>query len=154
MTNAFCSDSNISDATPEPPRLVQAGGLLSQLWPDERSRPSLRWLREQQSAGNVPAVRVGRRVWFNVDAVRQQLRAALTVKPLSNRIIPLPDTLIDAEGALVFLEQSGVRRSLRWLRSQQESRTLPFIRWGRRVFFSPAQLRTVMLDMSGEFGSF
>ena len=144
MRNAFCSDSNISVATPEPPRLAQAGGLLSQLWPDERSRPSLRWLREQQAAGNIPAVRVGRRVWFNLDAVRQHLRAALTVMPLSNQVFPLPDTLVDAEGALVFLEQSGVRRSLRWLRSQQESRTLPFIRWGRRVYFSPAQMRVTL----------
>ncbi len=60
-------------------RLVDAVGLLAALFEPE-SRPSLRWLREQQKRRTVPFVKVGHLVFFNVDQVRAALDKAHTVK--------------------------------------------------------------------------
>ncbi len=142
MTDASKQDS--INVNTEPHRLVGAAELLRQLWPEERSRPSLRWLRQMQADGSIPATNVGRRVWFNIDTVRQHLGAELTVQPVDKRTVPCPDTLVDANGALAVLARNGVQRSLRWLRDQQAGRALPYIRLGRRVFFSPAQLQSAL----------
>ena len=39
--------------------LVSAEELLPMVWPSEKSRPSLRWLREQQAARKIPFMRIG-----------------------------------------------------------------------------------------------
>jgi hypothetical protein len=58
---------------------------------------------------------------------------------------PAPDLLIDANGFLQFLLQEfGLKRSVRWVRQQQEDRAFPYIRWGRKVFFSPSQIRAAL----------
>jgi hypothetical protein len=58
--------------TSEPEKLVDANTLLSLLW-DEASRPSLRWLREQQARRTIPFVKLGARVWFSPGDVRRHL---------------------------------------------------------------------------------
>lgn len=46
------------------------------------SRPSLRWLREQQRRRKIPFVKVGARVWFKPNAVRAHLDRNWTCKAL------------------------------------------------------------------------
>lgn len=60
-------------------KMVDANALLLLLW-DEPSRPSLRWLREQQARRTIPFVKVGARVWFLPSEVRLCLRSKWTVK--------------------------------------------------------------------------
>ncbi len=60
-------------------RLVDAKGLLEILF-DERSRPSLRWLRTQQKRRAIPSVRIGRLVFFDPDATRAALSKGKAAK--------------------------------------------------------------------------
>jgi hypothetical protein len=53
-------------------RYVDAPKLLEILF-DESSRPSLRWLRDQQRNRTVPFCKVGRRVFFDPQLVKQHL---------------------------------------------------------------------------------
>jgi len=55
-----------------PSKLVDAKGLLDALF-DESSRPSLRWIRDQQRSRAIPFVRIGRLVFFDVNQVRARL---------------------------------------------------------------------------------
>jgi len=59
-------------------RLVDAKTLLQRLWDDE-SRPSLRWLRQQQAERTIPYVMMGARVWFDPVEVRRCLTERWTV---------------------------------------------------------------------------
>jgi hypothetical protein len=52
---------------------------------------------------------------------------------------------VDANGLLEILFDEASRPSLRWVRDQQKSKTLPFCKIGRRVFFDP-QLVKLHLD--------
>ena len=61
-------------STPTAPALLQAPDLLVALWPQETSRPSLRWIRKMQSARALPFVKIGRLVYFEPDRVRAALR--------------------------------------------------------------------------------
>ena len=54
--------------------LLTAKSLLAEIWPDEASRPSLRWLREMQARRALPYVKVSRLVFFEADRVRAALR--------------------------------------------------------------------------------
>ena len=54
-------------------KLVDANGLLTCLFPDPTSRPSLRWLRSQQKARTIPSVRLGRLVFFDPEQVNAAL---------------------------------------------------------------------------------
>jgi len=49
--------------------------LLKAVWPNAKSRPSLRWLREQQAVGKLPYIKVGHFVFFNPDKVRAWLES-------------------------------------------------------------------------------
>ena len=60
--------------------LVSAEELLPLVWPSEKSRPSLRWLREQQAARKIPFIRIGRLVWFDPDQVIAALQNQKTMK--------------------------------------------------------------------------
>jgi hypothetical protein len=51
---------------------------------------------------------------------------------------------VSAVKLLEILFDDDSRPSLRWIRDQQKNRTLPFSRIGRRVFFDPELVRTVM----------
>jgi len=54
-------------------KLVDAKALLCLLW-EETSRPSLRWLREQQKRRTIPFIKVGARVWFQPSEVQHHLQ--------------------------------------------------------------------------------
>jgi len=59
-------------------RLLSAHALLEELF-DESSRPSLRWLRDQQKSRAIPFVKIGRLVFFNPTQVLAALEKKNTV---------------------------------------------------------------------------
>ena len=63
-------------------QLVDGTRLLEVLF-DEASRPSLRWLREQQARRAIPFVKRGRLVFFDPVQVLESFRASNTMKPKS-----------------------------------------------------------------------
>jgi hypothetical protein len=60
-------------------RYVDANKLLELLF-DEASRPSLRWLRDQQKARSIEFVKIGRRIFFDPIRVKSQLDARAMAK--------------------------------------------------------------------------
>lgn len=62
--------------------LVGAIPLLEHLFPDERTRPTLRWLREMQAKRLVPYRKVGRLVYFDVMEVRRALDKQFKVEAI------------------------------------------------------------------------
>ena len=58
---------------PESIGLVNAQGCLEKVFPDARSRPSLRWFKGLQAAGKIPYRKIRRRVWFDPEEVRRAL---------------------------------------------------------------------------------
>ena len=69
---------------PEERKLVDAHGLLEALF-DEKSRPSLRWVRKMQSQRKFPYYKLGHLVRFDVEEVRKALRENWTIHPRSWR---------------------------------------------------------------------
>jgi hypothetical protein len=59
-----------------------------------------------------------------------------TTTPNENQS-PLPIQYVSAIKLLDLLFDEASRPSLRWVRDQQKTRTLPFCKIGRRVFFDP-----------------
>ena len=57
-----------------PPGLLSIEALRVTVWPDERQRPSLRWLRTLQARRAIPYIKIGRRVFFEAERVRAALR--------------------------------------------------------------------------------
>lgn len=66
--------------TNSPEGLLNAEGILNAVWPDPSSRPSLRWMREQQAKRTLPYVKCGRLVFFDPAKVRQALAKRFTVE--------------------------------------------------------------------------
>lgn len=140
-------------------RLVGADELLRELWPDERSRPSLRWLRKQKQRRRLPFVVLGGRVKFCPEMVLAVVGQKFTVRPphlvhhpALKGSLPAPKELIGAKGLLETLaSRLGVQRSLRWLRERQRERALPFIKWDGLVFFCPGQV-IAWLELAHEAG--
>ena len=60
-------------ATSKTRQLINAGGLLKTLFPNEESRPSLRWLRAKQKDRTIPFVKLGRLVFFDPHEVNKAL---------------------------------------------------------------------------------
>jgi hypothetical protein len=143
---------------PPPSHLVDAKRLLERVWPDERSRPSVRWLRHQQRVRSVPLIRAGRRVLFCKAHVLAFVQNRLTVlavpQPKSGRgvpSLPAPEFLTNAAGLTDYLgRELGLKRSVRWVRQQQKDRALPYVRWGGKVFFCPAQILATLLGKSNQ----
>jgi len=52
--------------------------------------------------------------------------------------------LVNAEELLTLLFEEASRPSLRWLRTQQKARTIPCVKIGRLIFFSPEQVRMAL----------
>ena len=73
-------------------QFVDGPRLLEILW-DQASRPSLRWLRYQQKRRSIPFSRVGHRVWFVPNQVRQHMAEWNTLKPKANRALRRPPFL-------------------------------------------------------------
>jgi hypothetical protein len=61
------------------------------------------------------------------------------IQPNSARLDPL-DQMVDAKTLLELLWQTDSRPCLRWLRKQQNQRSIPSIRRGRRVWFIPREV--------------
>lgn len=66
-----------------PLALVPGPVLLSTLWPDEETRPTLRWLRKMTATRSLPHVKLGSRVWFDVGRVRRHLDKQFSVEAFS-----------------------------------------------------------------------
>lgn len=67
---------NSSTGTSLPDSMDQkfvSGARLLELLFSEESRPTLRWLREQQVARRIPFVKIGRFVFFSPEQVRRSL---------------------------------------------------------------------------------
>jgi hypothetical protein len=60
-------------------KLVNAEQLLAELF-DPECKPSIRWLRGQTKAKNIPHIRIGHLVFFDVDLVRTALAAKNLVR--------------------------------------------------------------------------
>lgn len=58
----------------------------------------------------------------------------------SNQVLPL----VSGPILLALLFERTSKPSLRWLRTQQKNRTIPYIRIGRRIFFDPVAVRTAL----------
>ena len=71
--------SQTEKTNPLATRYVDAPKLLEILF-DEASRPSLRWLRDQQRNRTVPFCKIGRRVFFDPQIVKLHLDAKATVR--------------------------------------------------------------------------
>lgn len=72
--------SNRDEYNADTAGLLTAEELLKAIWPNEKSRPSLRWLREQQARRTVPFVKCGRLVFFDAAKVRQSIAKRFTVE--------------------------------------------------------------------------
>jgi hypothetical protein len=66
-----------------PLALVPGEVLLATLWPDEATRPTLRWLRKMTATRSLPFLKTGNRVWFDVARVRRHLDKKFTVEAFS-----------------------------------------------------------------------
>lgn len=129
--------------------LVGGATLLQILWPNETSRPCLRWLRSRQSENQLPHIRLGCRVWFDPAAVQNYLLkerrpwAPSTFEDWSyasqvSSENPFPDCLVDAEELLpLFWPRKSERPCLRWLRTRERAGEIPSVRIGRLVWFNP-----------------
>ncbi len=56
-------------------QLVGKETLLKELFPNESDRPTTRWLDTQCAKGQIPFIRLGRLIWFNVPTVRASIMA-------------------------------------------------------------------------------
>lgn len=62
--------------------LLDAEGLLSAIWRDKKSRPSLRWLRGMQEKRLVPYRKIGRKVYFDPQEVRRAIDSQFKVESI------------------------------------------------------------------------
>jgi hypothetical protein len=60
--------------------LVDIQGLLAALFPDERTRPSIRAALKLRDAGAFPVIRFGRKCYYDVAQVRWALHKKCTIK--------------------------------------------------------------------------
>lgn len=60
--------------------LCDGPGLLEVIWPNEKSRPSLRALINWRDLGIIPYLKLGRRVFYDPAEVRWALRKKCTVR--------------------------------------------------------------------------
>ena len=58
----------------DPPGLLNASELLIAIWPNENSRPSLRWLRGLQAKRVIPHIKVAHLTYFEPARVEAALR--------------------------------------------------------------------------------
>jgi hypothetical protein len=65
------SDASMNERAPEGGGLVGAKTCLSIVFPDEQTRPSLRFFRKLQRMGKVPFKKIGRLTFFDPAEVRR-----------------------------------------------------------------------------------
>jgi hypothetical protein len=54
--------------------LVNAQECLERIWVDSKSRPSLRWFKQQRALGLVPYLKIGGRFYYDPREVRLALQ--------------------------------------------------------------------------------
>lgn len=59
-----------------------AEALLREVWKDEASRPSLRWLRAMQAKRVLPYRKIGRKVFFDPEEVRRAIDSKFKVESI------------------------------------------------------------------------
>jgi len=74
------TDSTDTTVAAVPSHLCDGHGLLAAIWPDEKSRPSLRALINWRDSGIIPYMKLGRRVFYDPAEVRWALRKKCTVR--------------------------------------------------------------------------
>ena len=79
MSGVNASNTPPIPAPSEQKGLLCAPALLKEIWPDEQSRPSLRWLRSQTAKRTIPYLKIGHRVFFNPVKVKRALDLRFTV---------------------------------------------------------------------------
>ncbi len=62
--------------------LVRAPDLIVELFPNPKSRPTIRTIRRMTATGKIPFVRFGRGIFFNVPDVRSTLMKQETAKSI------------------------------------------------------------------------
>jgi hypothetical protein len=72
------------DVETEASPLVGKQACLEQLFPSEADRPTTRWLDQRCKRREIPFVRLGRLIYFNVPQVRRAIEQA-TVQPRGSR---------------------------------------------------------------------
>jgi hypothetical protein len=60
---------------------VDGPRLLEILFPHEKCRPSLRWLRDQQKRRTIPFIKISHLVFFDAEQVRDALASQHTIRP-------------------------------------------------------------------------
>lgn len=66
-----------------PLALVPGEVLLETLWPEPKTRPTMRWVRKMTATRSFPFVKLGNRVWFDPQRVRRHLDKQYTVEAFS-----------------------------------------------------------------------
>ena len=61
--------------------MVDGPELLRILWPDEKVRPSLGWLKYQEKRRTIPFIRIGRLIFYFPSQVRAAIAQRHTVQP-------------------------------------------------------------------------
>jgi hypothetical protein len=59
--------------------LVDLAACMAAIWPDERSRPKVRWFLEQKKRGLIPYKKITRRVFYDSAEVRAALDRVCSV---------------------------------------------------------------------------
>jgi hypothetical protein len=59
------------------------------------------------------------------------------------------EKLVDAKGLLQDLFPESCRPTERWVRDRQADHSIPFMRVGRLIFFSPTQVRKALAERHG-----
>jgi hypothetical protein len=60
---------------------VNGALLLELLFPEEETRPTMRWLRKMTATRSLPFIKIGNRSWFNVADVRRHIEYKYRVSP-------------------------------------------------------------------------
>lgn len=54
--------------------------LLELIWPDEKARPSVKWLHHQRANRQIPYIRVGRLIFYDPVRVKASLLSKREIK--------------------------------------------------------------------------
>jgi len=75
------SAANETTNSGRPTGYVDGPRLLEILFSNEKCRPSLRWLRDQQKRRTIPFIKISHLVFFDVEQVRDALASQHTIRP-------------------------------------------------------------------------
>jgi hypothetical protein len=90
-------------------------------------------LRDGVHLGAIPPYRCG--------SLPNVARAMTNVMPEQTLVAPMLPRYVRAEQLLEILFEPESKPSLRWLRQQQQNRTVPFVKVGRFVLFDPPAVK-------------